>query len=130
MGAFDYSENKTKALVTFQAHKFPYTASVYYQCNVKLCLKASGGCDDVPPNCDPQLNSGLVSRKRRDVGTVRDLDALDADVRDMNIEVYSGLYVNEPADSEPEGMLCQLGVVSILPVNSGFVPPESSTISI
>lgn len=103
MGAFDYSENKTKALVTFQAHKFPYTASVYYQCNVKLCLKASGGCDDVPPNCDPQL-SGLVSRKRRDIGTVRDLDSVEADVRDMNIEVFSGLYVNEPADSEPEGV--------------------------
>ncbi|XP_028966901.1 uncharacterized protein LOC100902690 [Galendromus occidentalis] len=101
MGAFDYSENKTKALVTFQAHKFPYTASVYYQCNVKLCLKASGGCDDVPPNCDPQL-TGLVSRKRRDVGTVRDLDAVDADVRDMNIEVFSGLYVNEAVDAEPE----------------------------
>lgn len=44
MGMFEYSEDKTKASVHFQAHKFPYTASVYYQCNVKLCLKADNGC--------------------------------------------------------------------------------------
>ncbi|XP_022688715.1 cuticlin-1-like isoform X2 [Varroa jacobsoni] len=101
MDAFEYSENKTKAMVTFQAHKFPYTASVYYQCNVKLCLKSSGGCDDVPPNCDSQLNGLLLpSRKRRDVGTVRDLEGVEADVRDMNIEVFSGLYVNEASDSD------------------------------
>lgn len=47
MGMFEYSEDKTKASVHFQAHKFPYTASVYYQCNVKLCLKADNGCDTV-----------------------------------------------------------------------------------
>lgn len=45
MGLFEYSQNKTKATVKFQAHKFPYTPSVYYQCNVKLCLKADGGCN-------------------------------------------------------------------------------------
>lgn len=45
MGTFEYSEDKTRAMVHFQAHKFPYTASVYYQCNVKLCLKADKGCD-------------------------------------------------------------------------------------
>lgn len=45
MGTFEYSEDKTKAEVKFQAHKFPYTASVYYQCNVKLCLKKEGGCE-------------------------------------------------------------------------------------
>nr|CAD7193873.1 unnamed protein product [Timema douglasi] len=33
MGQFEYNESKTKASVHFQAHKFPYTASVYYQCN-------------------------------------------------------------------------------------------------
>ena len=47
MGPFNYSETKTSAKVNFQAHKFPYTASVYYQCNVRLCLKHTGGCDDV-----------------------------------------------------------------------------------
>lgn len=45
MGMFQYTQENTKASVQFQAHKFPYTASVYYQCNVKLCLKADGGCD-------------------------------------------------------------------------------------
>lgn len=44
MGMFEYSYDNTKASVHFQAHKFPYTASVYYQCNVKLCLKADDGC--------------------------------------------------------------------------------------
>lgn len=47
MGMFRYSEEKTKAIVHFQAHKFPYTASVYYQCNVKLCLKGDHGCDSI-----------------------------------------------------------------------------------
>lgn len=49
MGMFQYSGDKTKAKVEFQAHKFPYTASVYYQCNVKLCLKNDndGGCQEV-----------------------------------------------------------------------------------
>lgn len=50
MGNFEYSEDKTEAKVLFQAHKFPYTASVYYQCNVRLCLKDAGGCDDVVSN--------------------------------------------------------------------------------
>lgn len=45
MGMFQYSDHKTHASVHFQAHKFPYTASVYYQCNVKLCLKADKGCE-------------------------------------------------------------------------------------
>lgn len=44
MGQFQYSANKTTAVVNFQAHKFPYTSSVYYQCHVHLCLKANGGC--------------------------------------------------------------------------------------
>lgn len=46
MGQFQYSANKTTAVVNFQAHKFPYTTSVYYQCNVHLCLKANGGCSN------------------------------------------------------------------------------------
>lgn len=44
MGQFQYSANKTTAVVNFQAHKFPYTTSVYYQCHVHLCSKANGGC--------------------------------------------------------------------------------------
>ena len=47
LGEFEYSSSKTTALVHFQAHKFPYTASVYYQCNVRLCIKHAGGCDNV-----------------------------------------------------------------------------------
>ena len=47
MAAFEYSSSKTTALVHFQAHKFPYTPSVYYQCNVRLCIRHAGGCDDV-----------------------------------------------------------------------------------
>jgi hypothetical protein len=47
MSAFEYSSSKTTALVHFQAHKFPYAPSVYYQCNVRLCIRHAGGCDDV-----------------------------------------------------------------------------------
>ncbi|KAH1007658.1 hypothetical protein HUJ04_004865 [Dendroctonus ponderosae] len=45
MGMFKYSEDNNRAEVHFKAHKFPYIASVYYQCNVKLCLKANNGCE-------------------------------------------------------------------------------------
>ena len=40
-------KNKLLKIQFFQAHKFPYTSSVYYQCNVKLCIKHAGGCDQV-----------------------------------------------------------------------------------
>lgn len=100
LGPFDYTLNKTRASVTFQAHKFPYTSSVYYQCNVKLCLKSSGGCDDVPPDCDDVRHN---LRRRRDVEAKGDLKAMEKqeqDVRDLSIEVFSGLYVNEVSDLE------------------------------
>lgn len=47
MGMFEYSKDETSAVVKFQAHKFPSTESVYYQCNVKLCLKAEKGCERI-----------------------------------------------------------------------------------
>lgn len=47
MGPFEYAEDKLEAKVTFQAHKFPYTPTVYYKCNIKLCSKHNGGCNDV-----------------------------------------------------------------------------------
>lgn len=100
LGPFEYTMNKTRASVTFQAHKFPYTSSVYYQCNVRLCLKSSGGCDDVPPDCSDVRHS---VRRRRDVEAKGDLTALEKaeqDVRDLSIEVFSGLYVNEVTDAE------------------------------
>ena len=46
MSPFEYDANRTSAVVKFQAHKFPYTSSVYYQCNVRLCLR-NGGCEEV-----------------------------------------------------------------------------------
>ena len=50
-GGLEYSPSKTSASVRFQAHKFPYISSVYYQCNVKLCIKNAGGCDDIVSVC-------------------------------------------------------------------------------
>lgn len=119
MGQFQYSANKTTAVVNFQAHKFPYTTSVYYQCHVHLCLKANEGCANTvilfyafnlmviniytfmvlnylyilqPPNC---------SNKKR----FRREDQAIEDESPATIEVYSGLYVNEGADSgNPEQM--------------------------
>jgi len=112
MGQFQYSANKTTAVVNFQAHKFPYTTSVYYQCHVHLCLKANGGCANTvtilkeiatrymffnlfifqPPNCSNR------KRFRREDQTIEDESP-------ATIEVYSGLYVNEGVDSgNPEQM--------------------------
>lgn len=85
MGPFQYSEDGNSAKVDFQAHKFPYTDSVYYHCNVHLCLKADNGCPP-PPDC----SSGRKKRQA-DEGSP------------ATIEVYSGLYVNEANDlSRPD----------------------------
>jgi len=100
MGEFEYSDSKTTAFVRFQAHKFPYTSSVYYQCNVKLCIKHAGGCDQVPPVCEDGIN--LVRRKRQVVEISDEDSAYELVERDEIIKVYSGLYVNEAADLEDE----------------------------
>uniref|UniRef100_A0A6A7G1J3 Cuticlin-1 n=1 Tax=Hirondellea gigas TaxID=1518452 RepID=A0A6A7G1J3_9CRUS len=95
LGPFEYSGSKTTAAVRFQAHKFPYTASVYYQCNVRLCIKNADGCSDVPPICVEGQN---LRRKRRDVSLDGngDLTEVEAEVdENLTIEVFSGLYVNE-----------------------------------
>jgi hypothetical protein len=102
MGQFEYSESKTTALVHFQAHKFPYTSSVYYQCNVKLCIKHAGGCDDAPPVCDEKGENKLLlaRRKRRQTIELDETDGLlyDENREDLKVKVYSGLYVNEATD--------------------------------
>lgn len=54
MPKFEYENNNTRAAVAFRAHKFPHTSSIYYQCNVRLCING-GGCEQV--NC-PASSSG------------------------------------------------------------------------
>ncbi|GBN86433.1 hypothetical protein AVEN_8376-1 [Araneus ventricosus] len=109
MGPLEYSKNLTLAQVTYPAHKFPFTASVYYKCNVKLCAKRSGGCDDVPPICDPTGHNVRRRRRKRQSGELQDRGSLeklrlqDEDLRDKSVEVYGGLYVNEVDDDEETG---------------------------
>lgn len=109
MPQFVYAQNLTRASVTFQAHKFPYTSSVYYQCNVRLCFR-EGGCNHVPPNCD-KFNShykaidggnSLYGRHKRwvDAGEIDGVSSEDmlkpkTDKKAMSIEVSSGLHVDE-----------------------------------
>merc|ERR1712128_330974 len=100
MGEFEYSDSKTTALVKFQAHKFPYTSSVYYQCNVKLCIKHAGGCDQVPPICEDGVN--IVRKKRQVVEVDERNNAYDLVEREETIKVYSGLYVNEAQDLDDD----------------------------
>lgn len=114
MGHFEYTKNLTSAIVTYPAHKFPYTSSVYYQCNVKLCLKHGGGCDDTPPICDATGHNVRRRRRRRqsevsDKGSLQELRHHDEDVRDHSVEVYSGLYVNEgdEGDAEADSLTAQ-----------------------
>lgn len=115
MPQFHYAANLTRASVTFQAHKFPYTSSVYYQCNVRLCFR-EGGCQHVPPNCEGDRkfqrnykqvdgSNDIHGRHKRwiDGG---ELDAtgelVKPEPKSMNIEVISGLNVDEssPVGSE------------------------------
>lgn len=78
MGMFDYSEDGMRAQVSFSAHKFAWSPSVYYTCGVKLCKNACfhKSCND-------------KSKRLR-----RDLD----EGSPATVEVFTGLYVNE-ADS-------------------------------
>ncbi|XP_074042601.1 zona pellucida domain-containing protein piopio [Leptinotarsa decemlineata] len=99
MGMFRYSEDKTKASVHFQAHKFPYTASVYYQCNVKLCLKADNGCEMMASDCDGDGSN----RIRRQAGDQQPSSDAFGEGTPATIEVYSGLYVNEANDLAKAG---------------------------
>lgn len=94
MGRFTYSQDKSEARVNFQAHKFPYTASVYYQCNVKLCTNHNGGCSEVLPSCNE------IRKRRQTSERILDetKDSLSLDGTPATIEVYSGLYVNEASD--------------------------------
>ncbi|XP_020802073.1 uncharacterized protein LOC110179051 [Drosophila serrata] len=83
MGQFNYTEDRLAANVTFPAHKFPYTTSVYYQCNVRLCALEDPTCQEAP----------LCSGKRPKRQTA--VDSKEEDGLPATIEVFSGLYVNE-----------------------------------
>jgi len=128
MGEFEYSASKTTALVRFQAHKFPYTSSVYYQCNVKLCIKHAGGCDTVPPICENGVN--LIRRKRQ----VRVIDerenSYDIDEKPHSINVYSGLYVNEAEDLDDDEIVDDLVDVRAYDPNTFCISQRSFAIGI
>lgn len=108
MGQFQYMDDNTKATVHFQAHKFPYTPSVYYQCNVKLCLKADHGCDNLtPPNCKGSVSNNRIRRqsnpdKTPDSALANSFNSSEG--TPATIEVYSGLYVNEANDLAKAGL--------------------------
>ncbi|EDW49220.1 GM11880 [Drosophila sechellia] len=83
MGQFNYTQDRLAANVTFPAHKFPYTTSVYYQCNVRLCALEDPTCQEAP-QC-----SGKRPKRQAAV------DSKEEDGLPATIEVFSGLYVNE-----------------------------------
>jgi len=128
MGEFEYSVTKTTALVRFQAHKFPYTSSVYYQCNVKLCIKHAGGCDQVPPICENGIN--LIRRKRQVVEIDERDNAYDIDEKPHSINVYSGLYVNEAEDLDEDELNDELVDVRAYDPNTFCISQRSFAIGI
>ncbi|XP_055312414.1 uncharacterized protein LOC129574424 [Sitodiplosis mosellana] len=87
MGQFKYSNDRSEASVSFPAHKFPYTASVYYECNIRLCPLQDPECQQAPE---------CLQRKRPKRDTKNDTTFDDG--HPATIEVYSGLYVNENAE--------------------------------
>lgn len=118
MPKFEYTNNATRAAVSFPAHKFPHTSSVYYQCNVRLCIN-NGGCEQMECNATSPDRLGGPRRKRFVAGQANRLDdnklaqagelaaapslpapsALKspaaAGAGDMSFDVYSGLYVSD-----------------------------------
>lgn len=67
MPKFEYTNNSTRASVSFPAHKFPHTSSVYYQCNVRLCIN-NGGCNFAECPANSALNSNGNPRRKRFIG--------------------------------------------------------------
>ncbi|XP_026461490.1 uncharacterized protein LOC113363220 [Ctenocephalides felis] len=103
MGTFQYSAGQSRAEAKFAAHKFPYTASVYYQCNARLCLRENNGCQ--LPTCDDLQRVRRASSTEDDKAegpiTASKQQQNPDDIEDgapATIQVYSGLYVNEGAD--------------------------------
>merc|ERR1719187_824005 len=130
MPEFEYSSSKTTALVHFQAHKFPYTSSVYYQCNVKLCIKHAGGCDQVPPVCQDGVN---IVRKKRQVVELDERENVYGDIEEREtIKVYSGLYVNEAQDLDDDEFADNLDQpdVSVYDPNTFCISQRSFAIGI
>lgn len=63
MPSFEYSNNYTRAAVSFPAHKFPHTSSVYYQCNISLCIN-NGNC--IVPECKhPAAPAAAASQQQQ-----------------------------------------------------------------
>lgn len=89
MGQFEYSSDRTEASVSFPAHKFPYTSSVYYECNIRLCPLQDPECQQAP-ECSQRKRPKRDSKSTTDSG--------NDDGQPATIEVYSGLYVNENAE--------------------------------
>lgn len=61
MGQFEYSDDRTEASVSFPAHKFPYTASVYYECNIRLCPLQDPECQKVKQTTQPTYKNRIKS---------------------------------------------------------------------
>ncbi|CAK1593297.1 unnamed protein product [Parnassius mnemosyne] len=90
MGQFQYSRERQEARVSFPAHKFPYTASVYYTCEVKLCDL------NHPTDCQPCAHKkGNRLRRQSDDG------------EPATVEVFSGLYVNELDSPENDDVISE-----------------------
>ncbi|KAG9510502.1 BTB/POZ domain-containing protein 6, partial [Fragariocoptes setiger] len=102
MPAFEYTNDSTRATVAFPAHKFPHSSSVYYQCNVRLCIK-DGGCHMTDCNGIGGSNSRTPPRRKRYVDhrqtnvTSSRNKATSSSFSDANMsfDVYSGLYVSD-----------------------------------
>lgn len=63
LGPFSYDSDRTKATVAFPAHKFPYTTSVYYQCNVRLCSLEEENCHKVRKRTQKKSSARIFNLK-------------------------------------------------------------------
>lgn len=99
LGPFEYTEDRAKATVTFPAHKFPYTTSVYYQCNVRLCALDDPDCHKTPTCANRSSSKPRVKRQSpSSTTTTARTSSTDDEGLPATIEVFSGLYVNENAE--------------------------------
>lgn len=117
MPKFEYTNNSTRAAVSFPAHKFPHTSSIYYQCNVRLCIN-NGGCEST--ECTNQNSSSLATSNGNNGPPRSKRSTLNTDGNHNHNQVESKKSPSPLARSDPERMSGEIGGMMSFDVYSGL----------
>lgn len=90
MGEFDYSDDASHAMVSFNAHRFPDSNIVNYQCMVQMCLKSVG-----QQSCAVDCAENSTRRRKREEISSGRVEELSDRGPSPSVMVFRGLLVND-----------------------------------